>query len=255
MAPGQVTHLIDRAVQIARATRTRDLRDRARRPAGGGDEAPPRAHGADLLRRAGAEAARAARTTSDLARAAEVLNAGERVAILVGAGARGAAAELEQVAELLGAGVAKALNGRDVLPDDLPYVTGSIGLLGHQAERRDDAGLRHAADDRLGLPVLASGCPSPGQARGVQIDIDARMLGIRYPMEVNLAGDARDTLRALLPLLRPQGGPRVAGASSMDEIERWWRRARATAPSWRRPAEPAEGLPRAAARGCPTAAS
>ena len=158
---------------------------------------------------------------ADLARAAEVLNAGERVAILIGQGAREAAAEVEELALRLGAGVAKALNGRDVLPDDLPFVTGSIGLLGTKAS---DA-LMQGCDTLLmigsGFPY-SEWLPEPGQARGVQIDLDARMLGIRYPMEVNLAGDARDTLRALLPLLQQQAD-RSWPDEIAAEIERWWK--------------------------------
>src|SRR4051794_20700650 len=129
MAPGQVTHLIDRAVQIARATRSvtavivpADLQEEA-------FEAPPRAHGVTYSGGA-VPRPRVLPADADLSRAAEILNAGEKVAILAGAGARGAAQELEQLADLLGCGIAKALNGRDILPDDLPYVTGSIGLLG-----------------------------------------------------------------------------------------------------------------------------
>ena len=114
--------------------------------------------------------------------------------------AREAASEVEQVAELLGAGVAKALNGRDVLPDDLPFVTGSIGLLG---TKPSDA-LMQGCDTLLMVGSsfpYSEWLPESGQARGVHIDLDARRLGIRYPIEVNLAGDARDTLRALIPLL------------------------------------------------------
>ena len=211
MAPGQVTHLIDRAVQIARATRSvtcvivpADLQEEAMRP-------PPRAHGT-IYSGGPVPKPRVLPHDADLARAAEVLNAGERVAILVGQGARGAAAEVEQVAELLGAGVAKALNGRDVLPDDLPYVTGSIGLLGTKPSDVMMQGCDTLLMIGSGFPY-SEWLPEPGQARGVQIDIDARMLGIRYPMELNLAGDARDTLQALLPLLRRKAGPLVAGAT------------------------------------------
>ena len=127
-----------------------------------------------------------------------MLNAGERVAILTGQGAREAAAEVEALAERLGAGVAKALNGRDVLPDDLPFVTGSIGLLGTKPSDVMMQGCDTLLMVGSGFPY-SEWLPEPGQARGVQIDLDARMLGIRYPMEVNLAGDARDTLQALLP--------------------------------------------------------
>ncbi len=136
----------------------------------------------------------------ELARAAEVLNAGEKVAILVGQGARGAADEVRQVAELTGAGIAKALLGKDVLPDDVPYVTGAIGLLG----TRPSYELMRDCDTLL---IVGSNFPYTqfmppfGKARAVQIDIDGSMIGMRYPTEVNLVGDARATLRALLTMV------------------------------------------------------
>ena len=132
--------------------------------------------------------------------AAEILNAGSKVAILAGTGARGATAELEQVADVLGAGVAKALLGKDVLSDDLPYVTGSIGLLG----TRPSYEMMRAADTLLTVGSnfpYTQFMPPLDQARAVQIDIDPVMIGMRYPYEVNLVGDAASTLRALLPLL------------------------------------------------------
>jgi len=151
------------------------------------------------------------RTTSipdraQLAAAAEVLNAGSRPAILVGQGARGAGDEIRRVAELLGAGVSKALLGKDVLPDDLPYVTGSIGLLGTRASWQ----LMTECDTLL---IVGSNfpysqfLPEYGQARAVQIDIDGGSIGMRYPVEVPLVGDATATLRALLPLLDSAGDP------------------------------------------------
>ncbi|RSM72453.1 thiamine pyrophosphate-requiring protein [Amycolatopsis sp. WAC 01375] len=138
--------------------------------------------------------------SEEVARAAEVLNAGEKVAILVGQGARNAVTELREVAELTGAGVAKALLGKDVLPDDLPYVTGSIGLLG----TRPTYEMMRDCDTLLivgsNMPY-AQFLPEFGQARAVQIDIDPRFLGLRYPTEVNLLGDAKGTLQQLIPLL------------------------------------------------------
>ncbi|OLZ58298.1 thiamine pyrophosphate-requiring protein [Amycolatopsis keratiniphila] len=138
--------------------------------------------------------------SDEIARAAEVLNAGEKVAILVGQGARNAVTELREVAELTGAGVAKALLGKDVLSDDLPYVTGSIGLLG----TRPTYEMMRDCDTLLivgsNMPY-AQFLPEFGQARGVQIDIDPRFLGLRYPTEVNLLGDAKGTLQQLIPLL------------------------------------------------------
>jgi pyruvate dehydrogenase (quinone) len=155
-----------------------------------------------------------------VARAAEILNAGEKVAILAGQGARGARTELEQVADRLGAGVAKALLGKDVLSDELPYVTGSIGLLG----------TRPSYDMMMGCDTLLTVgsnfpytqfLPELDQARAVQIDIDAKFLGMRYPYEVNLVGDARTTLRALLPHLE-QKSDRSWRDEIEDGVRRWW---------------------------------
>ena len=220
VAPAQVTHLIDRAVQIARGTRSvtcvivpTDLQEEE-------IETPPRVHGA-VLSGGPLPRPRILPEDADLARAAAVLNAGERVAVLVGQGARGAAPELEVLADTLGCGVAKALNGKDVLPDDLPWVTGSIGLLGTRPS--DD--MIEGADTLLmigsGFPY-SEWLPEPGTARGVQIDIDATMLGIRYPMEVNLVGDARETLRALLPLLERKTD-RSWQETIVEGVARWWR--------------------------------
>ncbi|GAA1359992.1 thiamine pyrophosphate-requiring protein [Streptomyces beijiangensis] len=136
-----------------------------------------------------------------LERAAEVLNSGDKVAILVGQGAAGARAEVQEVAELLGAGVAKALLGKDALGDELPYVTGSIGLLG----TRPSYEMMRDCDTLLTIGSsfpYSQFLPEYGKARAVQIDIDPHMIGMRYPYEVNLVGDARATLRGLLPLLR-----------------------------------------------------
>jgi pyruvate dehydrogenase (quinone) len=155
-----------------------------------------------------------------VARAAELLNTGNKVAILAGQGARGARAELEQVAELLGAGVAKPLLGKDVLSDELPYVTGSIGLLG----TRPSYELMQGCDTLLTVGSsfpYTQFLPAFDQARAVQIDIDGKYIGMRYPYELNLVGDARATLRALIPLLR-----RKEDRSWRENIEakvtRWW---------------------------------
>ncbi len=172
----------------------------------------------------------------EVERAAQVLNAGERVAMLVGQGARHAADEVVEVAERLGAGVAKALLGKDVLPDDLPFVTGSIGLLG----TRPSYEMMMECDTLLmvgsSFPYFQF-MPEPGQARGVEIDIDGRMIGMRYPMEVNLVGDSRETLRALIPLLeeRKEGKWR-------EEIEKqvaqWWEVVEARAHQDAKPVNP-----------------
>src|SRR4051795_5137507 len=221
MVPAQAPHLIDRALRVAEATRQptcviipNDVQEAE-------FEAPPRAHGA--VHSSGAGIGRPSVVPDDelLGRAAEVLNAGSKVAILIGQGAKGAADEVEQVAEVLGAGVAKALNGRAVLPDDLPYVTGPIGLLGSKPSYE----LMDGCDTLLMIGTsfpYSEWLPEVGQARGVQIDIDGRLIGTRYPTEVNLVGDAGDTLRALLPRLRRQND-RSWREEIEGEVERWWR--------------------------------
>ncbi|MGV9247706.1 thiamine pyrophosphate-requiring protein [Streptomyces sp. NPDC003710] len=157
---------------------------------------------------------------TDVTRAAEVLNAGEKVAILIGQGARGARQEVMAVADRLGAGVAKALLGKDALDDDLPYVTGSIGLLG----TRPSYELMQDCDTLL---VIGSSFPYTqflpefGQARAVQIDIDPHMVGMRYPFEVNLVGDAGETLTRLLPLLKASKN-RGWRKKIEKDTARWW---------------------------------
>ena len=155
-----------------------------------------------------------------IGRAADVLNAGSRVAILAGQGARAARAEIEQVAEVLGAGVAKPLLGKDVLSDELPYVTGAIGLLG----TRPSYELMRDCDTLLTVGSsfpYTQFLPDFGQARAVQIDIDGRYVGMRYPNEVNLVGDAAATLRALIPRLRRQDD-RSWRETVEGNVARWW---------------------------------
>jgi pyruvate dehydrogenase (quinone) len=157
---------------------------------------------------------------AEIARAAEVVDAGERVAVLVGQGARGARAEVVEFADLTGAGVAKALLGKDVLPDDLPWVTGSIGLLG----TRPSYELMRGCDT---LVIVGSNFPYSqflpdfGQARAVQIDIDGRFVGMRYPTEVNLVGDAAATLRALNARLRRKEN-RAWRHTIESGVADWW---------------------------------
>jgi pyruvate dehydrogenase (quinone) len=155
-----------------------------------------------------------------IARAAEILNAGSKVAILAGQGARGARAELAQVAELLGAGVAKPLLGKDVLSDELPYVTGSIGLLG----TRPSYEMMQHCDTLLTVGSsfpYTQFLPAFDQARAVQIDIDGKYIGMRYPYELNLVGDARATLRALIPLLERKED-RAWREDIEAKVTRWW---------------------------------
>ncbi|WP_166352701.1 thiamine pyrophosphate-requiring protein [Phytoactinopolyspora limicola] len=156
----------------------------------------------------------------EIARAAEVLNAGSKVAVLIGQGARNAAEEVVLLAEVTGAGVAKALLGKDVLPDDLPYVTGAIGLLG----TRPSYELMRDCDTLLivgsNLPYTQF-LPDLGQARAVQIDIDGALIGLRYPTEVNLVGEAKATLRRMLPMLHHQED-RSWRETIESNVESWW---------------------------------
>jgi len=212
--PSQVRHLVDRAVRIALSERRvtaiilpNDLQEMPY-------EEPERAHGT-LHSGVGWTAPKVVPYAADLERAAAVLNDGRRVAILAGAGTLNAREELIAIADKLGAGVAKALLGKAALPDDLPWVTGSIGLLGTEPSYK----LMAECDTLLmigsGFPY-AEFLPKEGQARGVQIDLKGDMLSLRYPMEVNLQGDATETLRALLPLLEQK-----TQGSWRDRISRW----------------------------------
>jgi pyruvate dehydrogenase (quinone) len=212
--PAQLPHVIDRAIRLALAHRgpsvviiPKDVQELA-------FEAPKRAHG---FTRSGPGYSRPAVVPSqtDLRKAANVLNAGEKVAILIGAGAADAADEVIAVAETLCAGVAKALLGKSVLPDELPFVTGCIGLLG----TRPSSDLMNDCDT---LMIVGSGfpwsefLPKNGQARAVQIDVNPAMLSLRYPCEVNLHGTARETLELLLPLLK-----RKSDRSWREQVEQW----------------------------------
>jgi pyruvate dehydrogenase (quinone) len=139
-------------------------------------------------------------TDADIMRAAEVLNAGKRVAILCGQGALHATSELEQTAAILGAPIVKALLGKAAVPDDSPYTTGGIGLLGTRPSQEALENCDTLLLVGTSFPYIEF-LPKPGQARGVQIDWDPARVGLRYPVEVGLVGDSRDTLAALLPFL------------------------------------------------------
>ena len=218
--PGQVKHLIDRAVRIAVAHRRvtalvfpNDLQEMPY-------ENPPRKHGT-VHSGIGYVPPRVVPFEADLRQAAEVLNAGKKVAILAGAGALHATDEVIAIADKLGAGVAKALLGKAAVPDELAYVTGSIGLLG----TKPSWDLMMNCDTLL---MIGSGfpysefLPKPGAARGVQIDVEPEMLSLRYPMEVNLTGDSKETLRALLPLLE-QKSDRSWRKQIEQGVAEWWR--------------------------------
>jgi pyruvate dehydrogenase (quinone) len=218
--PEQLPNVIDRAIRTALAERAptaviipSDVQELEYTPPGHAFKMVPSSLGTSWPTTAPDDAG--------IARAAEILNAGEKVAMLIGQGARGAVPELMQVADLLGAGVAKALLGKDVLSDELSYVTGSIGLLG----TRPSYEMMRDCDTLLTVGSnfpYTQFMPDLDQARAVQIDIDAKWIGMRYPYEVNLVGDAAATLRALLPHLKEK-----PDRAWRDEIEKnvasWWK--------------------------------
>ena len=219
-APAQVRHLLDRAIRIALGERRvtaivlpNDLQELPY-------EEPPRKHGT-VHSGVGYARPKIVPQEAELMRAAEVLNAGKKVAMLVGAGALGASEEVATIAEKLGAGVAKALLGKAVLPDDLNWVTGSIGLLGTKPSYQ----LMTECDTFL---MIGSGfpysefLPKEGQARGVQIDLKPDMLSLRYPMEVNLVGDAAETLRELLPRIEAKAD-RGWRETVEGNVRDWWK--------------------------------
>jgi len=220
MVPAQIRHLIDRAVRIALAQRTVTCvivpNDLAAMPA---VETPPHEHGT-VHSSIGYAPPKVVPAEAELHRAAEILNEGQKVAILVGQGAAGAGDDVLEVADVLGAGVAKALLGRAVVPDDVPFVTGSIGLLG----TRPSWELMTGCDTLLMIGSsfpYSEFLPEEGKAKGVQIDIDARRIGIRYPLDVQLVGDSKETLRLLLPLLRRKED-RTWQDEIAESVEDWW---------------------------------
>ncbi|MGK8505801.1 thiamine pyrophosphate-requiring protein [Nocardia asiatica] len=216
----QLPNALDRAFRIAAARRAptavilpSDLQEEQYRP-------PEHAFKQVPSSPPGTASARVIPAHEDIRHAAEVLDAGSKVAILIGQGARAAADEVVELAERTGAGVAKALLGKDVLPDDLPFVTGAIGLLGS----RPSYELMRDCDTLL---IVGSNfpysqfLPELGQARAVQIDIDGTMIGMRYPTEVNLVGDARSTLAELIPLVRRKDD-RAWRERIEKNVARWW---------------------------------
>ena len=218
--PAQIRHLVDRAVRIAKAERTvtcivipNDIQEADAVPK------PPRAHGT-IHSGIGFPQSTVIPVQSELQRTADILNQGKKVAILAGAGALDATDEVIEIANVLQACVAKALLGKAALPDDLPFVTGSIGLLGTKPSWT----LMSECDTLLMIGSsfpYSEFLPKEGQARGVQIDIDARMIAIRYPMEVDLVGESAATLRALIPLLK-QKNDRSWREKIEKEIQEWW---------------------------------
>ncbi len=158
--------------------------------------------------------------SEDLHRAAEILNQGKKILILAGAGALHATDELEQVAEILGSPIAKPLLGKACVPDDSPYTTGSIGLLGTTASQE-------AAENCDTLFIIGSSFPyieyypKPGQAKCVQIDTNPTHISLRYPVDVGLVGDSRNTLQQLLPLLK-RNEDRGFLTKAQESMKEWW---------------------------------
>ena len=158
---------------------------------------------------------------ADLERAADILNAGKKVAILAGRGALDATDELEKAAEMLGAPIIKALLGKAAVPDDSPYTTGAIGLLGTRPSQE-------AMEDCDTLLIVGSSfpyiefMPRPGQAKGVQIELDPQRIGLRFPFDVGLVGDSRNTLRELIPLLRRKQDRSFLQAAQAG-MKDWWK--------------------------------
>jgi pyruvate dehydrogenase (quinone) len=233
--PAQLPHVLDRAIRLAIARRApsaiiipKDVQEET-------FAEPARAHG---FTRSGPGYSRPAvvPAESDLRNAAAVLNAGKKVAILIGAGAADAVDEVVTVAETLGAGVAKALLGKSVLPDDLPFVTGAIGLLG----TRPSSDMMNGCDTLLmigtGFP-WSEFLPKTGAARAVQIDVDPAMLSLRYPCEVSLHGTARETLQLLLPMLERQA-ERAWRRQIEAGISQWWKTLEARAMTKAHPVNP-----------------
>lgn len=232
----QIRQLVDRAVRIALTERTvtcliipKDVQDLD------AVETPPHQHNT-VHTGTGFAAPYIVPRLEDLRRAADILNSGKKVAMLIGQGAKHASEEVQIVAELLGCGVAKALLGKDALPDTLPYVTGAIGLLG----TKPSYDMMMECDTLLMVGSsfpYSEFLPNEGQARGIQIDIDGRMLSLRYPMELALVGDSKETLHALIPLLK-----RKADRSWREKIEGhirdWWKVIEARAKNSANPINP-----------------
>jgi pyruvate dehydrogenase (quinone) len=230
-APEQVPMLVDRAFRTAIATRSPTCvilpHDVQNAPA---PDQSAHEHGV-MMTRPGLRQARVVPRDDDVTAAAELLSAGERVAIMVGQGGYGAAAEIVELADRLGAGLVTSLLGKPVLDEGLPFHTGVMGHLGTTAS----AHLMRECDTLLLVGTndpWTEFYPAPGQARAVQIDIDGRQLGVRYPVEVPLVGDATETLRALLAAVKPR-----ENGAWRDQVRQWVRQwhgiaeARAAAPA------------------------
>ena len=235
-SPSAAKHAIDRAIRIAIDQRNvtcvivpKDIQEES------AVEEPPQKHDS-IHTSIGFPGARIIPARADLEKAADLLNTGKKVAILVGAGALRAKEQVKAIAEKLGAGVAKAWLGKAVLADSLPYVTGCIGLLGTVPSYK-------MMQDCDTLLVIGSSFPYPefypkiGQAKAVQIDIDGRMLSLRYPMDVSLKGDSAETIEALLPLLAAKTDPGWR-EDIQTQVAKWWREVEAQAMNTADPINP-----------------
>jgi pyruvate dehydrogenase (quinone) len=218
--PSSVRHLIDRAMRIAQTERTvtcvivpADVQDME-----AVETQPHKTH--TVHSGVGYWPGRLVPAKDQLKQAAEILNAGERVAMLVGQGALGATDEVIAVADALGAGVAKALLGKAAVPDDVPFCTGSIGLLG----TKPSWDMMQEADTLLMVGSsfpYSEFLPKEGQVKAVQIDLLGRMLSIRYPMDLALEGDSKESLTELLPLLKRKED-RSWQEQIKQNVKEWW---------------------------------
>ncbi|MGY1992429.1 thiamine pyrophosphate-requiring protein [Mycolicibacterium fortuitum] len=233
--PQQLPNLVDRAIRIALSAKSptgiivpSDVFDLEHQPPAHAFKQVPSSMGMSGSRVVPDEDA--------VRQAADLLNSGNKAAMLVGQGARGCEAELAEVADLLGAGAAKALLGKDVLPDDLPWVTGSIGLLGTTASWY----LMSHCDTLLTVGSnfpYTQFLPDLDQARAVQIDRSGAWIGMRYPYELNLVGDAKATLQALIPLLRRKSD-RSWREHVEEHVSSWWTTVQRTAMTSADPVNP-----------------
>jgi pyruvate dehydrogenase (quinone) len=220
-SPAAARHVIDRAFRIAMDQRSvtcvivpKDIQEES------AIAEPPQKHDF-ALSGIGCPVPHIIPRNADLEAAAKILNEGSKVAMLVGAGALNATDEVIQIAELLGAGVSKAWLGKAVIPDDLPWCCGSIGLLGTKASWD----LMQKCDTLLVVGSsfpYAEFYPKSGNAKAVQIDLDGRMLSLRYPMDVNLKGDAKETLQTLIPLIERKRD-RSWQKTIIQSVEEWWK--------------------------------
>jgi pyruvate dehydrogenase (quinone) len=217
--PQQLPNVLDRAIRIAQSERTvtaiivnSDVQEL--------EYAPPEHAFKMVPSSVGIEWPTLKPHDGVLQQAADILNAGSKVAILAGQGARGARDEVIEVADLLGAGIAKALLGKDAVPDTLPFVTGSIGLLGTRPSYEMMMGCDTLLIVGSNFPYTQF-LPEFDQARAIQIDIDGKFIGMRYPTELNIVADAKTALRGMIPHLKRKDD-RSWREDIEDGVRRWW---------------------------------